>query len=162
MTLEEYLDIGVRLELGNHTFEADEIKRFAAKFDPQQFHLDEEVAARSVFGGLCASGWHTAAMWMKQNIAKPYEDNASQWSGPEPLPVLGPSPGFRDLKWLKPVYVGDTITYYRTGLSLRNHPRRPGWKLLTILAEGAGAGDDNVVEFTSSLLIDTGLQSAGQ
>ena len=162
MTLEEYLEIGMRHELGSHTFGADEIKRFAAKYDPQRFHLDEEVAARSVFGGLCASGWHTAAMWMKQNIANPYEDHASRWRGPEPLPAFGPSPGFRDLKWLKPVYVGDTITYYRTGVSLRNHPRRPDWKLLSILAEGVDSDGDKVVEFTSRLMVDTNPPVAAQ
>ena len=153
MTLEEYLGVGLRLELGSHTFSAGEIRRFAGKYDPQPFHLDEDAAAKSVFGGLCASGWHTASMWMKLNIVRRYEENEDNWDGPGPLPAFGPSPGICDLKWFKPVYAGDTITYYRTGAALRRHPRRPGWRILTVLAEGFGGGV-RVVEFISGVLVN--------
>ena len=57
-------------ELGAHTFTAEEIKRFASAFDPQPFHTDEAAAAASHFGGLCASGWHTIAVWMKLNVRR--------------------------------------------------------------------------------------------
>ena len=65
----KYLDdlrVGEKYVLGNYTFTAENIKAFAACHDPQPFHLDEAAAARSHFGKLCASGWHTAAVWMRQ------------------------------------------------------------------------------------------------
>ena len=61
----EDINVGERIELGHHRFTAEEIKAFAARFDPQPFHLDEAAAARSSFGALCASGWHTASIWMR-------------------------------------------------------------------------------------------------
>src|SRR6185437_15303805 len=61
----EDIQIGDRYSLGHHTFSAADIKTFARRFDPQLFHLDEAAAARSHFGALCASGWHTAVTWMR-------------------------------------------------------------------------------------------------
>ena len=106
MTLDDYLGVGRTVTLGSHRFEPEEIKTFARKFDPQPFHMDEKSAQNSVFGRLCASGWHTASMWMRYNVEKRAEP---AWSGPGPDPQFGPSPGFRNLKWLKPVYAGDTL-----------------------------------------------------
>ena len=82
-----------------------------ARYDPQPFHLDEAAAARSHFGALCASGWHTAAIWMRLMVDYRTRDGDAARARGEPVAALGPSPGFRELKWLKPVYVGDTITY---------------------------------------------------
>ena len=59
------LPVGLRLSHGTHTLDAEQIKAFARQFDPQPFHLDEETAAASFFGGLAASGWHTAAITMR-------------------------------------------------------------------------------------------------
>jgi acyl dehydratase len=59
------LHVGQRFDSGSHVLHADEIKRFAQEFDPQPFHLDEAAAAMSLFGGLAASGWHTAALTMR-------------------------------------------------------------------------------------------------
>ena len=61
----EDIRIGDRSELGTHHFSADEIKIFARRFDPQRFHVDEAEAERTHFGKLCASGWHTAFLWMR-------------------------------------------------------------------------------------------------
>ena len=65
----EDIDIGARRELGAFTLTAEDIKRFARKFDPQRFHLDEEEGRKSLFGGLAASGWHVAAVCMKLLVA---------------------------------------------------------------------------------------------
>ena len=100
---------GERFEVGRHTFLADDIKAFARRFDPQPFHLDEAAAARSHFGALCASGWHTAATWMRLMVEHQRREDDAQRARGEPVAALGPSPGFRELKWLKPVYAGDTI-----------------------------------------------------
>jgi acyl dehydratase len=59
------LAVGDRFESGTHELSADDIKRFAAEFDPQSFHLDDEAARETIFGGLAASGWHTAAITMR-------------------------------------------------------------------------------------------------
>ena len=63
------LEIGARRELGSFTFTAEAIKKFAAQFDPQAFHLDEEAGRRSLFGGLAASGWHVGSVCMKLLVA---------------------------------------------------------------------------------------------
>ena len=71
---------------------------------------------------LCASGWHTAATWMKCNLAAAMDVHAQRWAGPGPRPEFGPSPGFSNLKWLKPVYAGETVTFTRTCFSHRRWP----------------------------------------
>ena len=153
MTLDEYFGIGETTVLGTHVFEPDAIKAFAAKYDPQPFHLDEAAAARSVFGRLCASGWHTAAVWMKKNLEKGGNSDPQRWTGPGPMPIFGPSPGFRNLRWPKPVYAGETITFTRTGLAHRPVASRPGWRLLTIRSEAFDSTGDKVIEFESAVLV---------
>jgi acyl dehydratase len=92
------LKVGMRFKSGEATMSKEDIKRFAAEFDPQPFHLDEEAAKTTVFGGLAASGWHTAAVAMRLAAeTRPF--------GPHPL--LGA--GVDDLRWLKPVRPGDTV-----------------------------------------------------
>ena len=61
----EDIRVGETVEIGSHVFTAEDIKTFAQRFDPQPFHVDDEAAARSHFGRLCASGWHTACVWMR-------------------------------------------------------------------------------------------------
>ena len=105
------INVGDRMELGTHTFTAEDIKTFAAQYDPQAFHMDEAAAAKSHFGALCASGWHTIAVWMRLRVLYGRREDAERAARGEVIAKLGPSPGFRELKWLRPVYVGDTITY---------------------------------------------------
>ncbi|MDR1969441.1 MAG: MaoC family dehydratase [Burkholderiaceae bacterium] len=95
----EDLPVGTRIELGSITVERDEVIEFAGKYDPQPFHLDDEAAARSMFGRLAASGWHTCSMAMGM-MARNFLLQSSS---------LG-SPGLEKIKWLKPVYPGDTLT----------------------------------------------------
>lgn len=154
MSLDDYLKIGEPVTLGTHTFGAEEIKAFARKYDPQPFHVDEEAARRSVFGRLCASGWHSCSMWMKYNIAHSGGRlGGGPWHGEGPEPELGPSPGFSKLRWLKPVYAGDAITFKRTALKHRPVASRPGWRLLTILCEAENADGARVLEFESAVLM---------
>lgn len=153
MSLDEFFCIGVTVTLGSHTFEPEAIKAFARKYDPQIFHLDEEAAKKSVFGGLCASGWHTAATWMKLNLEAGVEAGGARWVGAGPAPEFGPSPGFKNLKWLKPVYAGETVTFTRTALAHRPLAGRPGWSLLTLRSEGFDSSGDKVIEFDSAVLV---------
>jgi len=154
MTLDEFFEIGVTKTLGSHTFQAEEIKAFARKYDPQPFHVDEDAAKRSVLGGLCASGWHTASMWMRHNLLSIQRDKRP-WTGAGPEPVFGPSPGFENLKWLKPVYAGETITYTRTNTGHRAMGSRPGWRILSMRSEGFDSKGDKVLEFESAVLVNT-------
>lgn len=110
----EDLQPGSVRELGTTSPTVDEIKEFAGKFDPQPFHLDEEAGRQSLFGGLCASGWHTCAMAMRLTV-----DNMLRHSS-----SLG-SPGLESLKWLKPVYPGDVLSLRHTILDSRALRKRP-------------------------------------
>lgn len=94
----EDLQPGQVRDLGKITPTKEEILAFAQQFDPQPFHLDEEAAKASVFGGLCASGWHTCAMAMRLMVTNFLHEAAS----------LG-SPGLENVKWMKPVFPGDTL-----------------------------------------------------
>jgi acyl dehydratase len=151
MTLDAFFRLGEVVDLGSHKFEPEAIKAFARKYDPQPFHVDEEAATHSVFGRLCASGWHTAAAWMRCNLQTPM--GAAEWNGPGPRPEFGPSPGFRNLRWLKPVYAGETVRYTRAWLDHRALASRPGWHVLSMRAEGFDSTGDKVIEFDSAVLV---------
>ena len=99
---------GLSLTFGPKLVERDEVVRFATDFDPQLFHLSEEAGKASLFGGLAASGWHTAGMVMRLMCDGFLLDSSS----------LG-SPGLDSLKWLKPVMVGDEIRARMTILGTR-------------------------------------------
>jgi acyl dehydratase len=145
----EDIAVGERHELGSHTFTTENIKTFASRFDPQAFHLDEAAAAKSHFGALCASGWHTAAVWMRLMVEHQRRvDGAAQQRG-EPVAALGPSPGFRELKWLKPVYVGDTVSYATEVTATRPSNSRPQWGLVTFLNTGRNQKSESVISFIS-------------
>ncbi|CUW44086.1 maoC-related protein [Brucella vulpis] len=125
-------NIGKERVLGTYTFTAEEIIAFARKYDPQPFHIDEEAAKNSLFGGLCASGWHTTAIFMKLNVASMVQASRETVQRGETPPTFGPSPGFENLKWPKPVFAGDTITYKRVVHAIRPLASRPGWSMLTM------------------------------
>ncbi|KFB09481.1 MaoC family dehydratase [Nitratireductor basaltis] len=150
MTLEEFLQIGRTVVIGAHRLETGEILHFARKYDPQLFHTDEEAARKSVLGGLCASGWHTCALWMKYNVAAGFGE--AEWQGEGPAPIFGPSPGFRDLRWLKPAYAGDTLTFARQSIGFRPLTSRPGWYVLNGLATADNQEGERVMSFESAVL----------
>ncbi|HWL31278.1 MAG TPA: MaoC family dehydratase [Xanthobacteraceae bacterium] len=150
----EDIAVGERIALGSHTFTADAIKAFARRFDPQPFHLDEEAAARSHFGALCASGWHTGAMWMRLMVDYQRTEDAAMRSRGEPVARLGPSPGFRELKWLKPVYVGDTVDYATEVVEKRVSKSRPNWGLISIRNTGANQAGETVISFVSAAFVE--------
>jgi acyl dehydratase len=155
-TLDEFFRVGETVTLGSHTFGAEEIKAFARKYDPQRFHVDEKEAEHSLFGRLCASGWHTASTWMKYNLKHREDAGETPWDGPGPRPVFGPSPGFEKLRWLKPVYAGETVTFTRRALGHRALATRPGWRLLSMACEAHDSTGDKVLEFQSNVLVKTG------
>jgi acyl dehydratase len=150
----EDIAVGEIFAVGRHTFNAGDIKAFAARFDPQPFHLDEDAAARSHFGALCASGWQTAAMWMRLMVDfRRRMVEAAQHRG-EPVAGMGPALGFRDLKWLKPVYVGDTIDYTSEVVEMRISKSRPGFGLMTIRSTGINQSGEPVISFFSTTFVE--------
>lgn len=153
MKVFEDLRVGERFEVGRHTFAADEMKAFAGRFDPQPFHLDETLAARSHFGALCASGWHTAATWMRLMVDYHRREDAARRARGEPVAEMGPSPGLRELKWLKPVYVGDTITYSSEVVEARASNSRPQWGLMSVRNTGVNQKGELVISFISTVFI---------
>ena len=95
----EDFEVGSAVDIGKHTFGADEIVAFGRQFDPQPYHADPAAAKNSPFGGLIASGWHVCAAGMRMLTER----------------VLGQahtlgSPGIENVRWLKPVRAGDTLT----------------------------------------------------
>jgi acyl dehydratase len=110
----EDLQPGSVRELGTASLTAEEIREFAARYDPQPFHLDEEAGRRSLFGGLCASGWQTCALAMRLTVDHMLRDSSS----------LG-SPGLDSLKWLKPVFPGDQLSLRHLILEARPLRKRP-------------------------------------
>jgi acyl dehydratase len=112
----EDFNVGDVAEFGPVTVTADEIVEFAERFDPQPFHLDADAAARSPYGGLIASGWHTVALFMGMYVRGMLLDVAS----------LG-SPGVEELRWLAPVRPGDELRGRSTVTDLQpsaTNPRR--------------------------------------
>lgn len=150
----EDIVVGERTELGSHRFLAEDIKAFARRFDPQRFHVDEAEAERSHFGKLCASGWHTASMWMRKMVEHDRSETEAMQARGEPVARIGPSPGFRDLKWLKPVYVGDVVTYATEILDKRESGSRPGWGILRLLNSGTNQNGELVVSFVSTAFVE--------
>jgi acyl dehydratase len=150
----EDIRIGERTELGAHTFTAEEIKSFAQRFDPQPFHVDEAAAARSHYGGLIASGWHTGSVCIRLLVQHRMREEAAMRGRGEPVGRTGPSPGFRDLKWLKPVYAGDTITFAAEVIETRPVASRPDKGLVFAVNTGTNQAGESVFSFVSALFVD--------
>ena len=110
----EDLRVGDVIELGRRTVSQDEIIRFAREFDPQPFHTDPERARTSAFGGLVASGWHSAALYMRL-LVDGFVSTMAESMG---------SPGIDKIEWLKPVRPGDTLTGRLTIMELIPSKRR--------------------------------------
>jgi acyl dehydratase len=111
----EDFQVGESVDLGQIAVTEEEIIAFARQFDPQPFHVDAQRARDSIFGGLVASGWHTAALYMRLLVGGLLKDSAS----------LG-SPGIDALRWLQPVRPGDTLRACFTVLECRLSQSRPG------------------------------------
>jgi acyl dehydratase len=105
---------GRTIPVGSRTVDQDEIIAFARQFDPQPFHVDPDAAAKSVFGGIIASGWHTCSMMMRMMVDGFLSEAAS----------LG-SPGVDEIRWLKPVRAGDTLAVTTTVLDARPSSSKP-------------------------------------
>lgn len=150
----EDIHLGEQADLGQYNFTAEDIIRFARAYDPQPFHIDEELARDSHFGELIASGWHTASIWMKLMIA--YQKRLAETRGlpaQGERPQFGPSPGFREMKWLAPVRVGDTIRYTSRVTEKIILNSKPGWGLLVSRNEAFNQNNDLVFSFLGQVFV---------
>jgi acyl dehydratase len=144
----EDMEIGARREVGSFTFTAESIKHFAAQFDPQAFHIDEEAGRNSLFGGLAASGWHVGSVCMKLMVADGQCMIREAVARGEKTAVWGPSPGFRELRWIRPVLAGDTVSFTSVVESKRTSEKRPEWGIL----QARNAGTNQRGEAVYSML----------
>ena len=139
----EDLEVGAETYYGSYEVTRDEVIEFARKYDPQPFHLSDAAAAKTHFGRLAASGWHTNAMTMAMLVAH-YEEN--------PIASLGAA-GIDELRWLKPVYPGDTLHVRGTILEKtpsRSRPELGSFRTRTVVTN---QDDVPVLSFTSIVLI---------
>ena len=146
----EDIPLGEKITIGSYTFTEETIVAFAKKYDPQPFHLDPEAAARSPYGGLIASGWHTAVVWMKLMIA--YR-RARVAAGEELTQSNYVSPGVRDLCWLKPVRPGMTLTYTNESFAKLDWPSLRAFGLLEGNNEARTQDGTLVYTFVNRVLI---------
>ena len=133
------LSVGQQFVTGSHTLDEAQIKAFAAQFDPQPFHLDAELAKATLFKGLVASGWHTAAITMRLLVD----------SG---IPLAGGLVGLGgSLKWPRPARPGDVLTVY--GEITEVTPSKPDRGTIEIKAETRNQRGDVVQNLTATLLV---------
>jgi acyl dehydratase len=149
----EEIEPGESLDLGAFRFTAEAIVDFARQYDPQPFHLSEEAAQRSLFGHLAASGWQTAAVWMKLFVARMDAEASRRRADDLPAPRFGPSPGFENMKWIRPVLAGDTIAYRSHFVAKRSSASRPDWGIVTMRHEGLDPAGTLVFEFTGAIFV---------
>ena len=146
--------VGELADLGQHTFERDDIIAFARAFDPQLFHLDEEVGRRSLFGGLSASGWHTASVFVRKLIDWRQAVEAEIRGAGGSVAAWGPSPGFKDCRWLKPVLAGDTISFRNQTSALIPLKSRPDRGLVVAENQGRNQKGEIVFLITTQVLAE--------
>lgn len=137
----EDFQIGHVAEFGDKLVTEEEIIRFAREFDPQPFHLDSEAAKKSLFGGLCASGWHTCAMTMRMVCDEYLLRSAS----------LG-SPGLENLRWIKPVRPGDRLRVRFVVLDARPSSSRPTVGLIRTRWEVMNQNNEEVMQIESNAM----------
>jgi acyl dehydratase len=135
---------GVTHQFGSIAVEEDEVIRFARRYDPQPFHTDPEAARSSIYGGLIASGWHTAGLMMRLAVEHYFSDVSS----------LG-SPAVDELRWPRPVRPGDTLSVRATVLAARRSQSKPDRGIVHTFIEVLNQRGDVVMSAKAVNLIKT-------
>lgn len=139
----EDLVVGSRQRFGNYAVTRDEVIAFASRYDPQPFHLSDEAAAQTHFRRLAASGWHTCAMAMAMVVENLKETGHAG---------LG-SPGVDELRWLKPVYPGDTLHMENELLEVTPSRSRPDMGSFRMRSTVFNQHDEPVMRYISIALV---------
>lgn len=139
----EDLVVGRKKRFGSYAVTREEVLDFARKYDPQPFHLSDEEAAKTHFGRIAASGWHTCAMVMAMIV---------QHMKDEPQAGLG-GVGIDELRWLKPVYPGDVLTCESELLDKTRSRSKPGMGSGRILVTAFNQYDEPVMRYVNIFLI---------
>ena len=139
----EDVEVGDVAEFGEYRVTAGEIVDFAERYDPQPFHTDEEAARDSVFGGLVASGWHTAAMCMRMRVDAEGEE----------VPLLG-SRGVDELRWRRPVRPGDTLRVRTEVVDKRPSESRPDRGYVNTLVQGVNGDGEVAISWTGLGIVE--------
>jgi acyl dehydratase len=136
----EDLEVGQQFVSATHTLTADEIKDYAGRYDPQPFHMDEEAARRTMFGGLAASGWHTAAITMRLAVR----------SFPLASGIIG-SGG--ELSWTKPVRPGDSLQVESEIVEIVPSQSKPDRGMVLVKLTTTNQNGDVVQTFSPKLVV---------
>ena len=107
-------EVGRTLQMGTYTVTEEEILTFARQYDPQPFHIDAEAAKHSIYGGIISSGWMTCSIMMRLMVTGFLGKAASMGS-----------PGVDEIRWMKPVYPGDTLSVSSTCMEMRPSQSKP-------------------------------------
>lgn len=139
----EDLEVGSKEAFGGYTATKEEIVDFASKYDPQPFHLDEELAKQSVFGNLCASGWHTCSMTMSM-LVDYMKDKGFAGMG---------SPGVDNIRWKTPVFPGDILSVKSEVIEKRESQSRPNLGLVKSKYRVFNQKDDLLMEMVTNVMV---------
>ena len=134
--------VGQVIDLGSYAVTSAEIREFANEFDPQPFHLDEAAGSASLLGGLAASGWHVCSILMRMIAVSWLNKSASMGSN-----------GDSEVKWLKPVFAGETLSGRATILTKRISSRRPEMGIFECLFELFGESGRTKTEMTAVIFM---------
>ena len=153
----EDLALGYTVKTGEHSISAEEIICFAREYDMQPFHLDAEVGRKSHFLGLAASGWHTGALAMRAWVDsfKARLASLSDADQQRLLDASGPSSGFDDLRWLRPVLAGDTLHFYSTPIKKTGLLKRGGWGVFIARNDVLNQRKELVMQYFSRVIQKT-------
>ncbi len=140
----EDIAVGDKTISESRTVTKEEILDFAHKYDPQPFHIDEEAAKKSIYGGLIASGWHTASTLMRLLVDNMTNNRAG----------LG-SPGFDDLRWILPIRPSDSLRYESTVIEARKSESRPDMGIVRAEIKLFNQNDEVVLSMKSIGMVKT-------
>lgn len=146
--------VGETWDVGTQTFTRDDILAFAHEWDPQPFHIDDAAAKASLFCGLAASGWHTGCHYVRLLVADRQRAEAALRAAGQPVPIYGPSPGFRNLRWIKPVMAGDTLDYRSHLSAKRDLPNHPTRGLLSMVTQARNQKGDIVFHYEGAIFAE--------
>jgi acyl dehydratase len=135
------LQVGQRFRSGSHAVDEAQIKAFARQYDPQPFHLDEEIAKSTMFGGLVASGWHTAAITMRLLV----EGGAPIANG-----IIGAG---GEISWPQPTRPGDILRVESEVLAVKPSRSRPDSGMVTVRSDTRNQRGEVVQVLTAKLVV---------